>query len=158
VLMFRYNNPDALLTFLLIAGAWALQRSLEQGQVRWLLLSAVFVGLGFHAKFLQAYLVLPAFVFTWLIAAPGSVRRRVGALIPMAIAGFVASFWWAGIVELVPADQRPFIGGSTDGSPLQLLFGYDGLGRIFGVGGGGPGGGAGGPGGGGGFSGTPGLF
>lgn len=60
VLMFRYNNPDALLTFLLIAGAWAMQRSLEVGRVRWLVLSAVFVGLGFNAKFLQAYLVLPA--------------------------------------------------------------------------------------------------
>jgi 4-amino-4-deoxy-L-arabinose transferase-like glycosyltransferase len=157
VLMFRYNNPDALLTFLLIAGAWALQRSIESGRTRWLVLAAVFVGLGFNAKFLQAYLVLPAFVATWLIAAPVTLRRRVGALVPMAVAGFISSFWWVGVVELIPADQRPFIGGSTDGSALQLLFGYDGLGRIFGEGagpgGGGPGGG--GPGGGGGFSGAP---
>jgi len=156
VLMFRYDNPDALLTFLLAGGAWALMRSLERGQVRRLVLSAVFVGLGFNAKFLQAYLVLPAFVGVWLLAAPGRFVRRVAALVPMAIAGFVSSFWWVGIVALIPADQRPFIGGSTDGSALQLLFGYDGLGRIFGQGGGagGPGGG----GGGGGFSGDPGWL
>jgi 4-amino-4-deoxy-L-arabinose transferase-like glycosyltransferase len=160
VLMFRYNNPDALLTFLLIAGAWALHRSLEAGRVRWLVLAAVFVGLAFNAKFLQAYLVLPAFVLTWLVAAPISLRRRILALLAMAMAGFAASFWWVGIVALIPADQRPFIGGSTDGSALQLLFGYDGLGRILGEGpagqGGGPGGG--GPGGGGGFSGNPGIL
>jgi 4-amino-4-deoxy-L-arabinose transferase-like glycosyltransferase len=155
VLIFRYNNPDALLTFLLIAGAWALQRSLQHGSVRWLALSAVFVGLGFNAKFLQAYLVLPAFVGTWLIAAHGSTVRRIAALVPMAVAGFVSSFWWVAIVQVLPADARPFIGGSTDGSPLQLLLGYDGLGRIFGQGAG-PGGG--GPGGGGGFSGEPGWL
>ena len=152
VLMFRYNNPDALLTFLLIAAAGALQRALVDGRVRWLVLCAVLVGLGFNAKFLQAYLVLPAFVLTWLIAAPTSFVRRAAALVPMAVAGIVASFWWVAIVELIPAASRPFIGGSTDGSAVQLLFGYDGLGRIFGQGGGG------GPGGGGGFSGEPGLF
>src|SRR6185369_2194776 len=158
VLMFRYNNPDALLTFLLIAGAWALQRSIEGGRIRWLVLAAVFVGLGFNAKFLQAYLVLPAFVATWLIAAPVGLRGRVAALVPMAIAGFVSSFWWVGVVELIPSDERPFIGGSTDGSALQLLFGYDGLGRIFGEGAGPGGGGPGGGGPGGGFSGTPGIL
>ena len=152
VLMFRYNNPDALLTFLLIAAAAALQRALVHGRIRWLVLCAVLVGLGFNAKFLQAYLVLPAFVLTWLIAAPTRFVRRAAALVPMAVAGIVASFWWVAIVELVPAASRPFIGGSTDGSAIQLLFGYDGLGRIFGQGGGG------GPGGGGGFSGEPGLF
>jgi 4-amino-4-deoxy-L-arabinose transferase-like glycosyltransferase len=150
VLMFRYNNPDALLTFLLIAAAAALQRALVDGRVRWLIVCAVLVGLGFNAKFLQAYLVLPAFVLTWLIAAPTTLVRRVAALVPMAVAGVVSSFWWVAIVDLIPAANRPFIGGSTDGTAFQLLFGYDGLGRIFGQGAGGaPGGGA--------FSGTTGL-
>ena len=48
------------------------------------------------------------------------------------------------IVELLPAGSKPFIGGSTTGSVLDLIFGYDGLGRIFGAsgpGGGGAGGG-----------------
>jgi 4-amino-4-deoxy-L-arabinose transferase-like glycosyltransferase len=154
VLIFRYNNPDALLTFLLVAGAWAMTRAFADGRIRWLVLAAICVGFGFNAKFLQAYLVLPAFVLTWLIAGPRSLRTRILALVPMAIAGFISSFWWVGIVELVPQAARPFIGGSTDGTALQLLWGYDGLGRIFGQGGGAGGG----PGGGGGFSGEPGLF
>ena len=33
VLIFRFNNPDALLTLLLVASAWALLRSLERRQL-----------------------------------------------------------------------------------------------------------------------------
>jgi hypothetical protein len=67
VLIFRYDNPDALLTFLLVSGAWALGRGLEAGRLRWALLAAVFVGLAFLTKYLQAYVVLPAFALTWLL-------------------------------------------------------------------------------------------
>jgi 4-amino-4-deoxy-L-arabinose transferase-like glycosyltransferase len=54
-------------------------------------------------------------------------------------------------MELAPAALRPYVGGSSDGSALDLVLGYDGLGRVFGSGGPGRGGGAS-------FSGTPGLF
>jgi len=135
VLIFRYNNPDALLTFLLVAAVWATQRALLDGRRRWLVLAGVCVGLAFNAKFLQAYLVVPALVSTWLVAGPVSLRRRMTALVPMAIAGFVASAWWVAIVQLVPAADRPFVGGSLDGSPLDLLFNYDGFGRLTGEGG-----------------------
>ena len=40
--------------------------------------------------------------------------------------------WWLVAVALWPVDSRPYIGGSTDNSPLELAFGYNGLGRIFG--------------------------
>ena len=60
-LMFRFNNPDALLVLLLILGAWATTRAVERASVRWLVLAAAFVGFGFLAKSLQAFLVVPAF-------------------------------------------------------------------------------------------------
>src|ERR1035437_8206617 len=44
VLMFRFNNPDALLTFLLIAGGWAMLRAVEDGRYRWLIAAGIFVG------------------------------------------------------------------------------------------------------------------
>lgn len=132
VLIFRYDNPDALLTFLLVAGAWALGRGLEAGRLRWALLAAVFVGLAFLTKYLQAYLVLPAFALTWLLCAPVSLRRRIGGLIASLATVLVASGWWVAIVELIPAASRPYIGGSNGNSVLELIFGYDGLGRIFG--------------------------
>ena len=171
VLIFRYDNPDALLTFLLVAGAWALSRGLEDGRLRWPILAAALVGLAFLTKYLQAYLVLPAFALTWLVAAPGSLRRRMVGLAASAATVAVASGWWVAIVELIPASARPYIGGSTNNSVLDLVLGYDGFGRIFGqgigdgasgaaggtgIGGGALGTGAAGPGAG--FGGSPGLL
>jgi 4-amino-4-deoxy-L-arabinose transferase-like glycosyltransferase len=155
-LMFRFDNPDALLTLLLVAAAWSFLKALEEGRLRWVVLAATFVGFGFLAKYLQAYLVLPAFILTYAIAAPGSVRRRLGHLLVAGLTVVAASGWWVLIVELVPASMRPYIGGSTNNSVLDLIFGYDGLGRIFG-GSGGQGGGAGGAGGGG-FGGAAGIL
>jgi 4-amino-4-deoxy-L-arabinose transferase-like glycosyltransferase len=133
VLMFRYDNPDALLTLLLVGAAGALMRALETGRLRWVVLSAVLVGLGFNTKFMQAYLVLPAFAFVYLVVANGSLRRRVGHLAVAAISVVMASGWWVAVVELTPAATRPFIGGSTNNSALQLLLGYDGVQRILGI-------------------------
>ncbi|TAL09743.1 MAG: glycosyltransferase family 39 protein, partial [Chloroflexota bacterium] len=128
VLMFRYNNPDALLTLLLVLAAGAFVRALESGSLRWVVVAAVLVGLGFNTKYLQAYLVLPAFAITWAIAAPGSVRRRIGGLAVAATAVIASSAWWVVIVDLIPAANRPFIGGSETNSALELVFGYNGLG------------------------------
>ena len=153
VLIFRYNNPDALLTLLLVGAAYAFIRSLERGSLRWVTLAAVLVGLAFNTKYLQGWLVLPAFAAVWAVAAPGAIRHRIVGLAVAFAAVLVASGWWILVMELLPASARPFVGGSTNGSALDLVLGYDGLGRIFG-GSGGPGGG----GAGGGFSGTPGLF
>ena len=155
VLIFRYNNPDALLTLLLVAAAYALVRALEQDRMRWLVLAGVLVGFAFNTKLLQAYLVLPAFAITYAVAAPSSVRRRIVGLAVAAISVAASSAWWVVSMDLIPASSRAFIGGSTNNTALDLVLGYDGLGRIFGGSGGGPGGG---PGGGGGFSGTPGIL
>jgi len=157
-LIFRYNNPDAVLTLLLVAAAWALVRGLEDDRYRWPVLAAALVGFAFLTKYLQAYLVLPAFGLTYLVAARGGLRRRIVGLAMAAVTVLVSSFWWVAVVELVPAASRPYIGGSTSNSALDLILGYDGLGRIFGQRGG-PGGGApGGFGGGGAFGGAAGPF
>ncbi len=146
VLMFRFNNPDALLTLLLVVSAWALLHSIEKGSYRWLILAASLVGAAFLTKYLQAYLVLPGYALVFGFAANTTLRRRIGGLAIALATVLVTSGWWVAIVQLLPAGARPFIGGSTTGSPLDLIFGYDGLGRIFGASG--PGGGGGGFGGG----------
>jgi 4-amino-4-deoxy-L-arabinose transferase-like glycosyltransferase len=139
-LMFRFDNPDALLTMLLVFAAYAFVRALEGGRLRWLIVAAALVGLGFNTKYLQAYLVLPAFIFTWTLAGPRGLRRRLAGLVVAAVSLLVASGWWVLAVELVPASARPFIGGSTSNSAFDLIFGYDGLARIFGGAGAGTGG------------------
>jgi len=133
VLIFRFNNPDALLTLLFVLSAWALLRSLEHGSYRWMAIAAACVGFAFLTKYLQAYLVLPGYALVFGFSANTTLRRRmVGLGLALAVVP-VTSGWWVAIVQMLPAGSRPFIGGSTTGSPLDLIFGYDGLGRIFGA-------------------------
>lgn len=132
VLMFRFNNPDALLTLLMALGAWATMRSIEQGSAKWFAIVGLFIGLGFLTKALQVLLVVPAFGLAYLLFADTTLRRRVtGALLGSA-AMVLSAGWWVAIVELVPASVRPYIGGSQDNSFLSVTFGYNGLGRING--------------------------
>ncbi|HEY5183134.1 MAG TPA: glycosyltransferase family 39 protein [Dermatophilaceae bacterium] len=150
-LMFRFDNPDALLVLLLTLAAYATIRAIENGRTRWMLLAGVLVGLGFLTKQLQAFLVLPGFAVAYLIAAPVSWRRRIRDGLLAVGAMVLAAGWWVALVELVPASMRPYIGGSQNNSFLELTFGYNGLGRLTGAETGSIGGGVGGGGGGGGF-------
>src|SRR2546427_366199 len=103
VLMFRFNNPDAVLPLLLVSAAWALVLGLEGGRFRWAILASVLVGLAFLTKSLQAYLVLPAFALVWLVAAHGSLRRRIARLAIAGVTTLIASGWGVVIAGSVPA-------------------------------------------------------
>ncbi len=139
-LMFRFNNPDALLVLLLIACVHCVLRALEfeptdggnRCRTAWMALAGVACGFAFLTKQLQAFLILPGLAVAFLVASPTTVRRRlldsaaaVGALV--ASAG-----WWVLLTVLVPASMRPYIGGSQTNSFLELTFSYNGLGRITG--------------------------
>ncbi|WP_309113422.1 glycosyltransferase family 39 protein [Saccharothrix sp.] len=130
VLMFRFNNPDALLVLLLIAGAYCTVRATEVASWRWLALAGVAVGFGFLTKMLQAFLVLPAFGAVYLLAAPTTWKRKAVHLLSALTSMVVAGGWWVLVVELVP--NRPYIGGSQHNSVLELTLGYNGLGRLTG--------------------------
>jgi 4-amino-4-deoxy-L-arabinose transferase-like glycosyltransferase len=131
-LMFRFDNPDALLVLLLIAGAYATIRAAEQASPKWLALAGVAVGFGFLAKMLQAFLVLPAFALAYLVAAPAPLGKRLLHLLGALGALVVSAGWYIAVVELWPAGSRPFIGGSQTNSILEVAFGYNGFGRITG--------------------------
>ena len=132
VLMFRFNNPEALLVLLMTLGAWATMRSIEQGSPKWMAIVGVFIGLGFLTKALQVLLVVPFFGLGYVLFANTTLRRRiVGAIVGVG-AMLLSAGWWVAIVELIPASMRPYIGGSQDNSFLSVTFGYNGLGRLNG--------------------------
>ncbi len=137
-LMFRYNHPDALLVLLLVVAAYCMQRAVERAGTWWIVLAGTAIGFAFLTEMLQAFLVVPAFVLVFLIAAPGAVGERLAKLLAGAAAVVVFAGWYVALVSLWPASSRPYIGGSTDNSLLQLALGYNGIGRD--VGGGGNGG------------------
>ncbi|HTR71092.1 MAG TPA: glycosyltransferase family 39 protein [Mycobacteriales bacterium] len=131
-LMFRFNNPDALLVLLLVAAAYAVTRALEDTRTRWLVLAGVLIGFGFITKMGQALLVVPGFGVVYLVYARTSLRRRVLQLLA-GLAGIIAGAgWWVAAVTLTPAADRPYVGGSSTNSILQLAFGYNGFGRLTG--------------------------
>ncbi|MFB9378561.1 glycosyltransferase family 39 protein [Kineococcus gynurae] len=138
-LMFRFDNPDALLVLLMTVAAYLVVRALEHASWRWLALAGVAIGFAFLTKMLQGFLVLPAFGLVYLLAAPTGLGRRVLHLLGAAAAVVVAAGWWVLLVTFWPG-TAPYIGGSTDGSVMDLVLGYNGLGRILGGGGGGGGG------------------
>ncbi|MFF0814773.1 glycosyltransferase family 39 protein [Rhodococcus sp. NPDC003318] len=131
-LMFKFNNPDALLVLLTLAAAWALLRGIEDGRTRWLVLTGVFVGLGFLTKQLQVMLVVPPLALTYLLFGPPKLGKRIAQLFAALAAMVVSAGWWLLAVELWPADSRPWIGGSQNNSILELTLGYNGLGRLNG--------------------------
>ncbi|GHH06122.1 ArnT family glycosyltransferase [Streptomyces lanatus] len=147
-LMFRFNNPDAMLALLMAVACYFVIRGLEDGRTKWLVWAGVAIGFAFLAKTLQAFLILPPLAIVYAVCAPVSVKKRIGQLVAGLVAIVVSGGWWVAIVELWPASSRPYIGGSQNNSFLELTFGYNGLGRLNGdetgsVGGGGGGGGTG---------------
>jgi 4-amino-4-deoxy-L-arabinose transferase-like glycosyltransferase len=144
-LMFRFNNPDAMLALLMAVACYFVARALEDGRTKWLLWAGAAIGFAFLAKTLQAFLVLPPLAIVYAVCAPVPVKKRFGQLAAATAALVVSGGWWVAIVELWPASSRPYIGGSQNNSFLELTFGYNGLGRLNGeetgsVGGGGGGG------------------
>ena len=141
VLMFRFDNPDALLVLLLVAAAYAMTRAIETASTRWMLLVGTLLGFGFLTKMGQAFLILPGLALAYLVCAPTPLRRRIVALLLGGAAVVLSAGWYVGVVALVPAADRPYIAGSGNDSVLGLALGYNGLGRLFGGSGNGGGGG-----------------
>ncbi|GAB2721597.1 ArnT family glycosyltransferase [Arthrobacter bambusae] len=131
-LIFRFNNPDALLVLLMTAAGYATLRSIQDNKLRWLLFAGVFLGFGFLTKQLQVLLVVPGFIVAYVVAAQGGVGRRLLRLLAAGAAMVVSAGWWLAVVELIPANMRPYIGGSQNNSILELTLGYNGLGRLSG--------------------------
>ena len=131
-LMFRYNNPDALLALLLTAATYATMRGIEKAQTKWLVLAGALVGFGFITKMMQAFLILPVMAVVYLLAAPTGWWRRVWQVAVMGVSVVIAGGWWVAAVALTPAADRPYVGGSQDNSILNLIFDYNGFGRLTG--------------------------
>ena len=162
-LMFRFNNPDAMLTLCLVLAAYLTTRAIEKAGWKWLAAAGAVIGLAFLSKMLQGFLIVPGLALAYLWAAPTTLGRRLVHLLAAAAGIAVVAGSYIVLFQLTPASVRPYMAGSETNSFLELTFGYNGLGRITGSGGGilagGNAGNAGGPGGSGnvGFGGAAGI-
>lgn len=135
--MFRYNNPDALLVFLLTLATYLMVRACEDGRWRWVLATGAVIGLAFLTKSAQALLLLPALGAVYLYSGPGQLRRRFLQLTAGMATVAVTSGWWLVVAEMTPPEARPYAGGSFTNSFVEVLLRQNGLGRILGATGGG---------------------
>jgi 4-amino-4-deoxy-L-arabinose transferase-like glycosyltransferase len=136
----RNNTMDGLLVFFLLLAAWAFIRATEKRSLPWLLAGTFIVGLGFNIKMLQAFLPLPAFYALYFFGSKEGWIRKVVNLGIATVLLIGVSLSWAVVVDLVPADQRPYIGSSENNSVMGLIFGHNGISRLENIRGGGGGG------------------
>ncbi|BBY26654.1 glycosyltransferase family 39 protein [Mycolicibacterium sediminis] len=132
VLMFRFNNPDAVMVLLMTAAAYCTVRALERDGLRWLALAGVALGFAFLAKMLEGVMPAPALAAAYLLAAPVALRTRLLHLLGAAAAMTASAGWFVLLTMWWPASSRPYLAGSTDNSFMNLVLGYNGLSRIVG--------------------------
>ena len=131
--MFRYNNPDALLCLLMIGIAWSTLESIRRSKLRWLLLTGVLIGAALLTKQLQVGLILPAVALAYLSYASEALWRRLAHLAVAAATSLVSGGWWFLLVQLTDPSQRPFVGGTRLNNVVELTLGYNGLDRLTGA-------------------------
>jgi len=128
----RFNDPDALLAFLLVVAAWLVIRAMESASWRRLLLAGAVLGLGFMTKSLAAAVPVPALGLAYLVSAPTTLRTRLIHLTAATAVLIVVALGWVVVVDAFPAGSRPLVAGSTTDSELGLSLGSNGVARISG--------------------------
>lgn len=132
-LMFRFNNPDAVMVLLMMAGAYCTARAVQHASPKWIALAGVALGFAFLAKMLEGLMVMPAIGLAYLIAAPTPLRRRLLHLLGSLAAFVVSAGWYVVLTLLWPASSRPYIAGSDDNNFMNLVLGYNGFARVTGA-------------------------
>lgn len=128
----KTNNTDSILIFFMTLSAWAMLAACDRGQLRYVILSVTFLGIAYNTKTLEAFLILPALYAAYFFAANLRWRTKLWQLVAATLVLLVVSLSWSVVVDMTPADERPYVDNSTTNSELELAFGYNGVQRIIG--------------------------
>ncbi|WNM32623.1 glycosyltransferase family 39 protein [Streptomyces sp. Li-HN-5-11] len=125
---------DAPFVLLLLLAAEATWRAAARARLRTLLTAGVWAGAAFQCKMLEAWAVLPALAVTYLVAAPTTLRRRIGHAAAAGALAVAVSVSWVAVASVVPAQSRPYMDGTTDNSAVAMVVGYNFLTRFTSLG------------------------
>jgi 4-amino-4-deoxy-L-arabinose transferase-like glycosyltransferase len=128
----KSNNTDAVLILFMVLAMWAMMVATDKGQLRYLILSVVLLGVAYNAKTLEAFLILPALYAVYFFTTKIKWRTRIWHLAVATLVLLVVSLSWSVIVDLTPASDRPYVDNSTTNSELELAIGYNGIQRLTG--------------------------
>ncbi|QIS11308.1 ArnT family glycosyltransferase [Nocardia arthritidis] len=127
----RGNISDTLLILLLVLAADQVAATIASGRTRNLMYAGLFVGLAFQTKMVQAWFVIPALAAAVLITAPRSeLRQRITATVLFGLVALVVSLSWLTVVQVLPAEHRPYIDGSQHNSLFEQVFLYNAASRA----------------------------
>jgi 4-amino-4-deoxy-L-arabinose transferase-like glycosyltransferase len=130
VSLFGLPGEDSALLLCTVLAVEATQRAVRGGRLAPLVLAGFWVGVGFQMKMLQSWVILPALVVAYLVAAPIRLRTRWAHIAVAGVVTLVVSLSWIIVVTLVPAANRPYLDGTTNNNPFSMVFVYNGLGRF----------------------------
>jgi 4-amino-4-deoxy-L-arabinose transferase-like glycosyltransferase len=126
----RNNTIDNLLVMTLLFACIFLSKAAERGKFKYLIISLILVGIGFNIKMLEAYMIAPAMYITYLISTAVPIKKKIVHLIVGTMVLAVVSLSWAFVVDLVPSQNRPYVGSSTNNTVTELIFGHNGVARL----------------------------
>jgi len=129
--MFGRPMEDGMLTMATVLAVLAAQRAAITGHGAWMLLAGLWIGVGFQAKMLQSWFIVPAVVLIALLGSATPLGRRLAWAAAGAGATIVASVAWITAMQLVPTGSRPYVDGTTDDSFFAMVFGYNGVDRLL---------------------------
>ncbi|MEP6953317.1 MAG: glycosyltransferase family 39 protein [Solirubrobacteraceae bacterium] len=134
ILTSRSDTMDSVMAALVVL-AWAVAaRGLRGGQPAHVVVAGALLGLAFEVKLFEALIPALPLAALWWWGADGTRAQRTRALLAAGAVGAVVGLaWLLAISVLVPAGQRPWAFGSTNGSAWNSVFVYDGWNRLVGT-------------------------
>jgi 4-amino-4-deoxy-L-arabinose transferase-like glycosyltransferase len=132
VITSRSDTMDAVMMALIVLALLFLLRAGETGRNAWLLAGAAMLGLAFDVKLLESMVALPGLALLAYLALPAPRRRRLLQLGAAAAVYVAVALAWLTVTLLVPARDRPYAIGSTNGSAWNAAFVFNGTDRLGG--------------------------
>jgi len=132
VITSRSDTMDAVMMALIVLALLFLLRACESGRSRWLLAAAAVLGLAFDVKLLESVIALPGLAAIALLGLPTARRRRLLQLSAAGAVYIAVALSWLTVTLLVPARDRPWAIGSSNGSAWNAAFVFNGTERLGG--------------------------
>jgi 4-amino-4-deoxy-L-arabinose transferase-like glycosyltransferase len=132
VLTSRSDTMDGVMMALIVLSLLLIVRASESGSSAWLLAGAAALGIAFDVKLLESLVALPGLAVLAYLGLPGSRRRRLLQLLAAGAVYVAVALAWLGATLLVPAHDRPYAIGSTNGSAWNAAFVFNGTDRLEG--------------------------
>ncbi len=132
VITSRSDTMDAVMMALIVLALLLVVQACQSARSAWLLAAAAALGLAFDVKLLESLVALPGLAVLAYLGLPGSRGRRLAQLGAAGAVYVVVALAWLGATLLVPAHERPYAIGSTNGSAWNAAFVFNGTDRLGG--------------------------